>query len=48
MPGITFGIDQKDNNSSDEVQIERCNLTAVADASCLFGVLEIDPIIDEY
>ena len=49
MPGIMFGMDQKDNNSSDEVQIKRRNVTAVADdASCLFGDLEIDPIIDEY
>ena len=46
MPGIMFGMDQKDSNSSDEVQIKRCNVTAVADdASCLFGDLEIDPII---
>ena len=38
------GMDQKDNNSSDEVQIKRCNVTAVADdASCLFGDLEINP-----
>ena len=49
MPGIMFGMDQKDNNRSDEVQIKRCNVTAVADdASCLFGDLEIDPIMDEY
>ena len=31
MPGIMFSVDQKDNNSSDEVQIKRCNVTAVAD-----------------
>ena len=31
MPGIMFGMDQKDSNSSDEVQIKRCNVTAVAD-----------------
>ena len=38
MPGIMFGMDPKDNNSSDEVQIKRCDVTAVAgDASCLFG-----------
>ena len=49
MPGIMFGMDQKDSNSSDEVQIKRCNVTAVADdASCLFRDLEIDPIMDEY
>ena len=49
MPGIMFGMDHKDNNSSDEVQIKRCNVTAVADdATCLFGDLEIDPITDEY
>ena len=47
MPGIMFGIDQKDSNSSDEVQIKRCNVTAVADdASCLFRDLEIDPRSD--
>ena len=46
MPGIIFGMDQKDSNSSD-VQVKRCNVTAVADdASCL--LLEIDPIMDEY
>ena len=44
MPGIMFGMDQKDSKSSDEVQIKRCNVTAVADdASCLFGDLEINP-----
>ena len=49
MPGIMFGMEQKDSNSSDEVQIKRCNVTAVAhDASCLFGDLEVDPIMDEY
>ena len=49
MPGIMVGMDQKDSNSSDEVQIKRCNVTAVADdASCLFRDLEIDPIVDEY
>ena len=49
MPGIMFGMDQKDSNSSDEVQVKRCNVTAVADdASCLFRDLEIDPIMDEY
>ena len=49
MPGIMFGMDQRDSNSSDEVQTERCNVTAVADdASCLFRDLEIDPIMDEY
>ena len=49
MPGIMFGMDQKDSNSSDEVQIKRCNVTSVADdASCLFRDLEIDPIIYEY
>ena len=49
MPGIMFGMDQKDNNSSNEVQVKRCNVTAVADdASCLFRDLEIDPIMDEY
>ena len=38
MPGIMFGMDQKDSNSSDEVHIKRCNVTAVVDdASCLFG-----------
>ena len=43
MPGIMFGMDQKDSNSSDKVQIKRCNVTAVADgASCLFGDLEIE------
>ena len=43
MPGIMFGVDQKDSNSSDEAQIKRCNVTAVADdASCLFGDLEMD------
>ena len=43
-----FGMDQKDSNSSDEVQIKRCNVPAVADdASCLFRDLEIDPIMDE-
>ena len=48
MPGTMFGMDQKDNNRSDEVQNKRCNMTKVADdASCL-GDLEIDPIIDEY
>ena len=48
MPGIMFGMDHKDSNSSDEVQIKRCNVTAVADdASCLLGDLEIDPIMDE-
>ena len=48
VPGIMFGMDQKDSNS-DEVQIKRCNVTAVADdASCLFRDLEIDPIMDEY
>ena len=49
MPGIMFGMDQKDSNSSDEVQIKRCNVTAVADdASCLFRDIKIDPIMDEY
>ena len=49
MPGITLGIDQKDSNSSNEVQIKRGSVTAVADdASCLFRDLEIDPIMDEY
>ena len=49
MPGIMFGMDQKDSNSSDEVQIKRCNVTAVVDdASCLFRDLEIDPIMNEY
>ena len=48
MPGIMFGMDQKDSNSSDEVLIKRCNVTAVADdASCLFRHLEIDPSTDE-
>ena len=48
MPGIMFGINQKDSNSSDEVQIKCCNVTAVADdASCLFRDLEIDPVMDE-
>ena len=47
MPSIIFGMDQKDSNSSDEVQIRRCNVTAVADdASWLSENLEIDPIID--
>ena len=49
MRGIMFGMDHKDDNSSDEVQIKRCSVTAVADdASCLFGDLEIDPNMDEY
>ena len=49
MPGLMFGMDQKDSNSSDEVQTKCCNVTSVADdASCLFGDLEIDPIMDEY
>ena len=48
MPGIMFGMDQKDSNSGDEVQIKRCNVTAADDASCLFLDLEIDPIMDEY
>ena len=44
MPGIMLGMDQKDSNSSDEEQIKRCNVTAVADdASCLFG----DPSVHE-
>ena len=48
MPGIMVGMDQKDSNSSDEVQINRCKVSAVADdASCPSGDLEIDPIIDE-
>ena len=49
MPGIVFGMDQKDSNSSDEVQIKRCNVMGVDDnASCQFRDLEIDPIMDEY
>ena len=49
MPGTMFGVDQKDSNSSDEVQVKRCKVSAVADgASCLSRHLEIDPIIDEY
>ena len=47
MPGIMFGMDQKDSSSSDEVQIKRCNVTAVADdTSCLFR--DLDPTMDEY
>ena len=49
MPGIMFGMGQKDSSRSDEVQIKRCNVTAVADdASCLFRDLEIDPIMDDW
>ena len=29
MPGIMFGMDLKDSNSSDEVQMKSCNVTAV-------------------
>ena len=31
MPGIKFGMDQKDSNSCDEVQSKRYNVTAVDD-----------------
>ena len=49
MPGIMVGMDQKDSNSSDEVHIKCCKVSAVAnDASCLSGDLEIDPVIAEY
>ena len=51
MPGIMFGMDQKDSNSSDEVtDIKRCNVTAVADDAFLSvrGISRSIPIMDEY
>ena len=41
MPGIMVGMDQKDSNSSDEVQSKRRKMSVEDD-------LQIDPIIDEY
>ena len=41
MSRITVGMDQKDNNSSDEEQSKRRKMSVEDD-------LQIDPIIDEY
>ena len=41
MPGIMFGMDQKESNSSDEVQSKRREMSVEDD-------LQIDPIMDEY
>ena len=46
MPGILVGMDQKDSNSSDEVQSMRCKVSVEAD-EWLSNNLQIDPIIDE-
>ena len=46
MPGIMVGMDQKDSNSSDEVQSKRCKVSVAVDG-WLSNELQIDPIIDE-
>ena len=48
MPGIMVGMDQKDSNSSDEVQSKRCNCKVSVEADeWLSNDLQIDRIIDE-
>ena len=43
MPGIMVGMDQKDSNSSDEVQSKRCKVSVAVD-EWFSNELQIDPI----